>query len=58
MITSATQWTFIWAAYGIAAVVLAGLIAWVIVDGRRHHAAMRGLESRGVRRRSAGGGSS
>jgi heme exporter protein D len=58
MITSASQWWFIGAAYGIAAVVIVGLIVWVMVDGRRYQAALRDLDSRGIRRRSAEGGSS
>lgn len=43
---------YIWASYTVVAVVLAGLIGWLIVDGRRQQRLLDGLESRGVRRRS------
>ncbi|MEZ5844421.1 MAG: heme exporter protein CcmD [Hyphomicrobiaceae bacterium] len=46
---------FIWASYGATTVVLAGLVAWLIADGRRLERALRDLEARGVRRRSDGG---
>lgn len=45
---------FIWASYGATALVLAGLVAWLIVDGRRQSKALADLEARGVRRRSSG----
>lgn len=44
---------FIWASYAIVALVLAGLILWLIIDGRRQTRALAELEARGVRRRSA-----
>jgi heme exporter protein D len=46
---------FVAAAYGITALVIAGLIGWILADqaGRRRELAE--LEKRGVRRRSAGG---
>ena len=34
-------------------VVLAGLIGWLVVDGRRQQRLIDALEARGVRRRSA-----
>jgi heme exporter protein D len=43
---------FIWAAYGVVAVVLAGLIAWLVQDGKRHAARLAELEAQGIRRRS------
>jgi heme exporter protein D len=43
---------FIWAAYGVTGVVLAGLIAWLNLDGRRQQRLIDELESRGARRRS------
>jgi len=43
---------FIWAAYGVVAVVLAALVAWLALDGRRQQQLIDELESRGVRRRS------
>jgi heme exporter protein D len=55
MITSSAQWLYIAAAYGLAALVIAGLLIWVVRDGRRHAATLRDLEARGVRRRSSEG---
>ena len=53
MITGAEQWQFVVAAYGAVALVLAALIGWVVLDGRRRRAELADLEARGVRRRSA-----
>ncbi len=44
---------FIVAAYLLAAVVLVGMIAWVVIDGRAQRRRIADLEARGVRRRSA-----
>jgi heme exporter protein D len=44
---------FIWAAYGSVVLVLGGLIAWLVADGRRQQQRLDALEARGVRRRSA-----
>ncbi|HZT48464.1 MAG TPA: heme exporter protein CcmD [Hyphomicrobiaceae bacterium] len=44
---------FIWAAYAAAALVLVGLSAWLVLDGRRQQRLVDELEARGVRRRSA-----
>lgn len=46
---------FIWASYAIVGLVLAGLIAWLSLDGRRQQRLIDELEARGVRRRSGGG---
>ncbi len=46
--------SFIWSAYGVVTVVLAGLIAWLVVDGRAQQRRLDALAARGVRRRSAG----
>jgi heme exporter protein D len=43
---------FIIASYAIVAVVMIGLVAWLILDGWRHQRALDALEARGVRRRS------
>ena len=43
---------FIWAAYATVAVVLAALVAWLVLDGRRQQQLVDELEARGVRRRS------
>ena len=42
---------FIWMSYGAVAIVLSGLVTWLIMDGRRRSAQLAELESRGVRRR-------
>ena len=44
---------FIWASYAIVAVVLLGLIGWLVLAGRMHARKLADLEARGVRRRSA-----
>lgn len=46
---------YIWASYVVVAVVLAGLIGWLIFDGRRQQRLLDELEARGVRRRSRRG---
>jgi heme exporter protein D len=43
---------FIWAAYGVVAVVLTALVAWLVLDGRRQQQLVDELEARGIRRRS------
>ena len=43
---------FIWAAYATVAVVLAGLVGWLVLDGRRQRQLVDELEARGIRRRS------
>ena len=43
---------FIWAAYATVAVVLAALVGWLVLDGRRQRQLVDELEARGVRRRS------
>ena len=42
---------FIWMSYGAVAIVLTGLVTWLIMDGRRRAAQLAELEARGVRRR-------
>jgi len=43
---------FVVASYAVFFVVVIGLVAWVIVDGRTQRRALAALEARGVRRRS------
>jgi heme exporter protein D len=43
---------FIWSAYGAVALVLAGLIAWLVLDGREQERRLNELAARGVKRRS------
>ena len=43
---------FILAAYGLAAVVVAALFVWVVVDGRAQRRRLADLEARGIHRRS------
>ncbi len=52
MISGPEQWTYVIAAYAAVAVVLAALISWVVLDGRRRAAELADLEARGIRRRS------
>jgi heme exporter protein D len=46
---------FVATAYGISAVVIAGLIVWILLDGRARQRDIAALEASGVRRRSAQG---
>jgi len=43
---------FIAAAYGVAALVVAALVAWVLIDHAAQRRVLRDLEARGVSRRS------
>ena len=43
---------FIVGAYAVAALIVAGLVLWVLVDQRRQRRILRDLELRGVSRRS------
>ena len=43
---------FIWACYGLVALVIGMLIAWLGLDGRRLARELAALEARGIRRRS------
>lgn len=44
---------FIWMAYGVSALVLAGLIGWIRIDARNQMQLLAELEDKGIRRRSA-----
>ena len=44
---------FIAAAYGATAVVFAGLVAWLVLDGRARRRELAALEKAGARRRGA-----
>ena len=43
---------FIVSAYGVAVLIVAAMIAWVILDHRRQMRVLSDLEARGVSRRS------
>lgn len=43
---------FIWTSYGIVALVLAGLIGWLVTDGRKQQRLLDALEARGAARGS------
>ncbi len=43
---------YVMAAYGSAALVLAGLLFWLALDGRRQARALKDLEQEGIWRRS------
>ena len=45
--------SFIIAAYAVAVLVVAGLIAWVLADHRAQRRLLTDLEARGITRRSA-----
>lgn len=49
-----THALFVTAAYGVAGIGIAGLVAWIFLDGRARRREMRRLEESGVRRRSEG----
>jgi heme exporter protein D len=49
---------FVAAAYLVALAVIAGLIVWVVADGRLVRRRLADLEARGIRRRSASEGRS
>lgn len=44
---------FIWSSYAIVTLVLAVLVVWLILDGRRLKQRLAELEARGITRRSA-----
>jgi heme exporter protein D len=44
---------FVATAYGISAIVIAGLILWIVLDGRAQRRDIAKLEASGVRRRSS-----
>ena len=46
---------YIWASYAVVALVLSGLVAWLVVDGRHQQRLLDDLDARGVKRRSGGG---
>ncbi|WP_421725950.1 heme exporter protein CcmD [Bauldia sp.] len=54
MIEAGTQTGFIVAAYLLAALVMIGLVLWIVLDGRAQRRRLADLEARGIRRRSAG----
>jgi heme exporter protein D len=43
---------YILAAYGLTLLIVVGLIAWIVLDGRRQRQHLKDLEARGIRRRS------
>jgi heme exporter protein D len=44
---------FIWLSYLATVIAVAGIIGWLVLDGRRYARKLAELEARGVRRRSA-----
>jgi heme exporter protein D len=44
---------FIWASYGATTLVIAVLVGWLVLDGRRQLRRLAELEARGIRRRSS-----
>ena len=47
---------YVWAAYAANACVLAGLVAWLVIDGRRLQRLLDQLDASGIRRRSDASG--
>lgn len=45
---------FIILSYAAVAATVAGLIVWLVIDGRKQSAGLAKLEKRGIRRRAAG----
>ena len=45
---------YIWLSYAVVGVVVAALVAWVMLDGRRLNRQLARLEAAGIRRRSQG----
>ena len=45
---------YIWASYAVVALVLGGLVAWLVADGRHQQRLLAELDARGVKRRSGG----
>ena len=43
---------YIWASYAAVALALAGLVTWLVLDGRRQQRLIDELDRRGIRRRS------
>ena len=48
-----THMFFVSAAYGISALVIAGLVGWILLDQAARKRELADLEARGIRRRSA-----
>jgi heme exporter protein D len=46
------HWGFIVGSYTLAALVMLGLVAWILADLRAQRRILADLEARGVRRRS------
>ena len=45
---------FIWASYALTAVVLGGLVAWLVYDGRRQAERLAAYEARNAKRALVG----
>jgi heme exporter protein D len=44
---------YIFAAYALTVATIAGLIAWLMIEGRGYERRIKDLEARGIKRRSA-----
>jgi heme exporter protein D len=47
---------YVIASYAVAVAAVAGLVLWVVGDGRARQRELKALEAAGIRRRSAEGG--
>lgn len=52
-----THFDFVAAAYGVSAIALIALAAWILFDQRARRREMAELEAKGIRRRSEQGSS-
>ncbi|MBC7311773.1 MAG: heme exporter protein CcmD [Rhizobium sp.] len=44
---------YIYLSYGVSALIILAVVAWVWLDGRARQAELKALEAAGIRRRSA-----
>lgn len=44
---------FIWASYAVSALIVGGLMLWILMDYRSQRRALQDFEARGITRRSA-----
>lgn len=47
---------YVAAAYGLSALIIGALVAWILLDQRARRRELAELEAAGIRRRSAGSG--
>ena len=45
--------TFIWISYLVVTLVMAGLVVWIVLDGRKQRRLLADFEAQGIKRRRA-----